>query len=197
MRSDGCESSTANSHWLNWLRGSRGNLARSENVSEITKGVSGFRAPCMSVRQLSLGNKKQCRDTVVASSPYHLGWRTKLGNMTPQWRMKNPPSPCGEWKTWPLLPWKLSNICRPTCCVKPLKCDSLTGPRKTTEGPPGFRTRTRTLYVRQRLWDPPNAGRTSGRFSNPFLPLVKSLVREICATLFSSNTAISFHTVLQ
>ncbi len=78
-------------------------------------------------------NKKQCRDTVDATSTHHLVWGTKFGE-------HDPPAPCREWRCWTPKPWNSYYICRPPSRVKRLKCDSLTyrGRRTITHANAGY-----------------------------------------------------------
>ncbi len=74
----------------------------------------------------TLENKKQCGETVGVRSPVTWFGEQSLENMTP----------CGEWRRWPPSP--RNHIYRPTCYVKPLKCDSLTGCSTTRQKPNAF-----------------------------------------------------------
>ena len=77
-------------------------------------------------------NKKQCRDTVGATSPHHhLAWlgEQSLKNITllpGELGEHDPPGELGDLWHHTYCPQKPWNICQPTCSVKPVKCDSLT-----------------------------------------------------------------------
>ncbi len=75
-------------------------------------------------------NMKQCRDTVG-----HFDWRTKFGEHDPPGELgrHNLPPPNLENKTPPTPPLPnretYRDICQPSCHLKPLKCNSLSGRR--------------------------------------------------------------------
>ena len=92
-----------------------------------------WRCLCISVGQ-------RTRSSAETLWVRHPPW-SKFGERDSLWRTENMTPSCGEWRCWP--PKKPSNTHQPTCRVKPLKCDSVTGNRARVDwlhGTAVFRT---------------------------------------------------------
>ncbi len=77
-------------------------------------------------QQLVLKTTRSSAETLGSTSP-----QIKFGKHDPLWRMENMNLKRMEMLSFPPPTPQQSNICCATCCIKPLKCDSLVGRRTT------------------------------------------------------------------